>query len=131
MNTIETHLTPYEDRVLVLPDEAPEMASKTMVTPDQIKALMKPATGTVVKVGPGIPARPHYDKLRGHIVNGHFTGRLQLDKDEVGEPVYSYTAMPVKPGDKVYFSKTAGLELKDKDDNTFLCMRVTDLWAKD
>lgn len=44
-------LTPTEDRVIVVPDEAERMSKGGIVIPDIAKE--KPAKGTIVAVGPG------------------------------------------------------------------------------
>lgn len=113
-----------EDRVIILPDVADAMTEGGIYVPDKLQNV--PAKGTVIKVGPGMPSKMHH-KLSGYIVNGEFKETLEVG--ETGDALYSLLSMPLKEGDRVLYSKQAGLKITDPDlKKDFLVMRVTDVW---
>jgi co-chaperonin GroES (HSP10) len=124
-----TSLEPLEDRVLIRPDVPPEEING-LIVPDTSKEKLTPPRGTVVAAGPGMPHKLFNDKPVGYLVDGVF--KKTLEEGEIGQILYSTVTMPVKVGQKVLYSRNAGLPVSDPDTNeTFLVMRATDLWVRD
>ena len=120
-------MKPLEDRVIIIPDEAPKKTEKGLIIPDSFRDQHAPASGTVFLAGPGKTDKIHY-VLKGYLkpenefVNG-------LSKDQQGEPLYSLTGMPLKQGDRVLYSKQAGLRIQDPETKKYyLIMRLTDIF---
>ena len=90
---------PLGDRVVVKPLEQEEKTSSGIYLPDTAKE--RPQTGEVVAAGPGRST----DDGKGRI------------------------PMELSVGDKVVYSKYAGTEYKDGDDD-FLILRESDILAK-
>ena len=92
--------TPLGERVVVKPlDQDEKTTSSGLIVPDTAKE--KPQEGEVVEVGPG---RSTEDGK----------GRIPME---------------IKKGDKVIYSKFAGTEYKDGDDE-YLILRESDILAK-
>lgn len=117
----------HEDRVIIYPDVAPSKTDAGILIPETVQEKLAPARGTVIAVGPGLPGRMHQE-LSGYFVNGKF--KEQLEGDEIGDPLYKLTGMPVKVGERVLYSKQAGLRVEDPGTKKiYLVMRVTDVWV--
>jgi chaperonin GroES len=91
--------TPLAERVIVKPIEREETTASGIILPDTAKE--KPQEGEIVEVGPG----------------------------RTTEDGKSRVAMEVKKGDRVIYSKFAGTEYKDGDDE-YLILRESDILAK-
>lgn len=122
---------PFEDRVIIKPDAAPTVSKGGVLLTEQSQENERPATGTIFIAGPGIPSKTVL-KRRGYLVNGNF--QEQLAEGETGEAVFMPEIMPLKPGDRVMYSKQGGLKIKDPNaknqEEYYLLMRVTDIFIK-
>ena len=111
-----------EDRVIIIPDEAEAMTDGGLYVVNE----NVPARGTIIKVGPGMPSKMHH-KVSGFIINGVF--KETLEENEKGDPLYTLLTMPLKEGDRVIYSKQAGLKVNDPTTKKdFLVMRISDVW---
>ena len=90
---------PIGERVVVKPMEREETTSSGIILPDTAKE--KPQEGEIVAVGPG-----------------------RVTEDGKGR-----VPMEIKAGDRVIYSKFAGTEYKDGD-NELLILRESDILAK-
>ena len=90
---------PLGERVIIKPTEREETTASGLILPDTAKE--KPQEGQVVEVGPG-----------------------RSTEDGKGR-----VPMEIKAGDKVIYSKFAGTEYKDGDDE-YLILRESDILAK-
>ena len=90
---------PLGERVVVKPTERDETTSSGLILPDT--AREKPQEGEVVAVGPG----RHTEDGKGRI------------------------PMEIKVGDRVIYSKFAGTEYKEGDDE-YLILRESDVLAQ-
>ena len=94
------NFTPLGERVVVKPTDKDEMTTSSgLILPDT--AREKPQEGEVVEVGPG---RSTEDGK----------GRIPME---------------IKKGDKIIYSKFAGTEYKDGEDE-YLILRESDILAK-
>ena len=95
-----TKFTPLGERVVVRPSDKDEVATSSgLILPDTAKE--KPQEGEVVEVGPG---RSTEDGK----------GRIPME---------------IKKGDRVIYSKFAGTEYKEGEDE-YLILRESDILAK-
>jgi len=116
---------PLEDRVIILPDKAEKMTAGGLYIPDGQEG--KPATGTVISVGPGMTKNVHYEPV------GYMSSDNQVSEifEKGYEPIYKISSMPLRPGDRVYFGRHAGLIIKDPETSKeYLLMRLTDVFVK-
>ena len=90
---------PLGERVVIKPIEREETTSSGLILPDTAKE--KPQEGEVVEVGPG-----------------------RTTEDGKGR-----IAMEIKAGDRVIYSKFAGTEYKEGDQE-YLILRESDILAK-
>ena len=93
------NFSPLGERVVVKPLDKEEVRASGIILPDT--AREKPQEGEVVEVGPGRST----DDGKGKI------------------------PMEIKKGDRVIYSKFAGTEYKDGDDE-YLILRESDILAK-
>lgn len=117
-------LKPLEDRVLIIQDEGKSETDAGIIIPET--ARQKPSKGTIVSVGPGKPRRE--ETPIGYMVNNEFLQNINgktISLEDRIVPVYS---TPYKEGDRVYFSRFAGVEM-EIEGKAYLCMRFTDLIA--
>lgn len=93
---------PFEDRVLILPDEPPKMTDKGLYVPDTVQEKMRPSRGVIVAVGPGKAG-----------LNGQFS------------------AVNAEIGDYVAYGKHAGLPYEDPETKViYLIMRYSDIFMR-
>ena len=90
---------PLGERVIIEPVEREETTTSGLILPDT--AREKPQEGKVIEVGPG-----------------------RVTEDGKGR-----VPMEIKAGDRVIYSKFAGTEYKDGD-NEYLILRESDILAK-
>lgn len=116
---------PLEDRIIIWPDKSEQVTGGGIYIPETQQS--RPAIGTVISVGPGMPNRMH-NKLIGY----HKNGTIQDEFAEDATPVYELMAMPLKPGHKVLFGRLAGLPIRDPETGVegFLIMRLSDVFVK-
>lgn len=120
-------LRPFEDRVIVQQDEAKDITPGGIIVPDPYR--QKPATGTIVEIGPGKPGEDQ-EKI-GYFVNGEFVVSLkEVDKLEITDRVEPVYPSGFKRGDHVYFSQFAGAPI-ESEGKTYLCLRFTDIISRD
>ena len=91
--------TPLGERVVVKPTDKDEVTSSGIILPDTAKE--KPQEGEVVEVGPG----------------------------RMAEDGKTRVSMEIKKGDRVIYSKFAGTEYKEGDEE-YLILRESDVLAK-
>jgi len=91
--------TPLGERVVVKPTDKDEVTPSGLILPDT--AREKPQEGEVVEVGPG----------------------------RMAEDGKTRVAMEIKKGDRVIYSKFAGTEYKEGDEE-YLILRESDVLAK-
>lgn len=115
---------PLEDRVLIIQDEGKSQTDKGIYIPDN--ARQKPSTGTIVSVGPGKPKKE--EKPIGYMINNKFHQNIEGITFSIEDRIVPVYSTPFKEGDRVLFSRMAGVEL-EVDDKVYLCMRFTDLIA--
>jgi chaperonin GroES len=97
-----SEIQPIADRLLVVADgEAKETKGGLLLTGT---ANEKPATGKVVRAGPGVP---------------------KMGED--GKPTNEMEPVPYPAGTKVVYFKYAGSDIKDKDGNTFKLLDAEDI----
>ena len=89
-------LRPLGDRVIVVPDDADTTTPGGIVLPDSAKEV--PQAGTVLRVGPGKRIEG-FPPLVDHLSTTAGT-------------VQAYHRMDVREGDRVYFNKFAGVDVK-------------------
>lgn len=116
-------LQPLEDRVVIEPDEAPDVTSGGILVPDTAKERLRPPQGTILSVGPGKNNDPVMVKIHRVLLVICRFFKVPVP-DEAQE-----TVIKLVPGDKVLYGKYAGSEYP-MDGKTVLIMRVTDVIAK-
>lgn len=119
-------LRPFEDRVIIEQDKAVEATPSGIIVPDPYR--QKPATGTIVEIGPG---KPGEDKEKiGYFVNDEFTTSLKEMTIKITDRVVPVYPTGFKVGDHVYFSQFAGAPI-ESEGKTYLCLRFTDIISRD
>lgn len=103
-------LRPLGDRVIVVPDDADSLTPGGIMLPDSAKEI--PQAGTVLRVGPG-------KRIEGY-------PSLEL----ANKVISPYHAMNVQEGDRVYFTKYAGVDVKLSETTpTLKLLREDDILA--
>lgn len=118
------NIIPFEDRVVILQDEAEKQTEAGLFIPDT--AQKKPSKGTVISVGPG---KADKGAPVGYMLNDTFFHSLdgkEIKSEDRIVPVYT---MNIKEGDKVLFAKFAGVPFPI-DGVEHLVVRVSDLIAR-
>ena len=118
------NLIPLEDRVVIIQDEAKKETSAGIIIPDHIQE--KPAMGTIWKIGPG---KPDKGTPIGYLLNDVFLDKLngtEVKHDDRIVPVYR---TELKEGDRVLFSKYAGVEVIIED-KPYLIVRIAELISR-
>jgi chaperonin GroES len=97
--TNESGLTPFGDRVLVLPDSAADKSSGGIVIPDAVKEMQSYAaeTGVIVAIG-----------------DGAFVWNADRTKP--------FSGVKPKPGDRVFFDRYSGGLARGRDGRTYRIM---------
>jgi co-chaperonin GroES (HSP10) len=117
-----TVLIPIEDRVLIDPDPAPTELGGLKIA-DTHKKAHQPPKGTVIAVGPGKADKLFLKRVGSQDLDGELTPVVS----DGGEPIYTTTTMPLKPGDRVMYGAYANMEVEDpKSKEKFLCLRLAD-----
>lgn len=107
-------LRPLGDRVLVLPDDADDVTPGGIILPDAAKEV--PQAGTVLRVGPG-------KRIEGFPPPAD-------PREMVDRTVQARHKLDVKEGDRVYFNKFAGVDVKLSDTTpTLKLLREDDVLA--
>lgn len=118
-------LTPLEDRVIILQDPSQEKVGEIYIPEN---ARQKPASGKIIKVGPG---KPEKDVAPiGYMVNDVFKQTLDDVKVVLGDRIYPVYPTPFVEGDHVFFSRFTGVPI-DVDGTEYLCIRFSDLISRD
>lgn len=119
------NLTPLEDRVIILQDEGKNVTETGIHIPDA--SVQKPPKGTIIKVGPG-KASPNSKPL-GYLVNDQFNESIEGMVINITDRVVPLYSRPFLEGDRVYFSRYAGVPVED-DGKEYVCMRFSDLISR-
>lgn len=98
---MNTTFEPFEDRVLMYPDPIEEKTKGGLYKPEVATAKERPLLGTVVKVGPG------------------------------KENAIVKKALPLKPGERVYFGNYAGTPITPSNGVEYLVMRFSDIFGRE
>jgi chaperonin GroES len=118
----ETRMSPYEDRLIILPDPAMEKSAGGIIVAEAYQDKHVPSRGTVIAVGPG-------KDIGGSSIMAKIYKLLctvfQKEED-------LYAGMAQKRGDRVMYGHYAGIPIEDPDDEkkTYLIMRPHDVFIK-
>lgn len=117
------NLEPFEDRVVIQPDEAPKEIGGIIV-PDTVQDQLKPAKGTIIAVGPGLSTDPVMTKI--YKIALAFADYFSIPVPKSAQD----TTIKIEIGDRVLHGKYAGTEYEIEPGKKVLIMRTTDLIAK-
>lgn len=137
-NMTTTKIRPFEDRVLIKPDQAPKMTDTGLYIPDNVQEKLQPARGIVMAVGPGKLMDNNailvkiYNLIARFFNFFHLFFGLKTSWKELPnkEDQLSYLSIPLKPGDRVAYGKHAGTPIEDPETKEiFIMMRFADVFA--
>lgn len=126
-----TKIRPFEDRVLIRPDQAPKMTETGLYIPDNVQEKLQPARGTVIAVGPGkiMDNNAILVKIYNLIARAINFFKWK-DNNSIAESELSYIPLPIKPGDRVGYGKHAGTPIEDPDTKEiYIIMRFADCFV--
>lgn len=115
------NLQPLDDRVLILPDTQEDTIKGFLVDDDK---RLKKHTGTVVRVGTGVPL--HNVKLN---IEGNVDADTMNNLKDVINLIKEGRPMKVKEGDWVYYGQFAGTRVPI-DGIDYIMLRESDIFMR-
>lgn len=110
-------LQPLEDRIIILPDEAPKQKGSILI-PENVQEKLQPAIGTVVAVGPG-KDNEHLSLLR----------KILKALNPLDESANEVERIGLNVGDRVHYGKYAGAVITHEGKD-YLVIRYADVFVK-